>query len=78
MKRGNDGVWMIVIFGVLAMIVLVLLIGISVGGIGKGKDGFDQGFKAVTQDKDCDGIPDQMDTNSEDTSACDRQSDSDD
>ena len=78
MKRGNDAVWMVVIFGVLAAFVLFLLIGLSVGSIDKGKEGFNQGFDAVTQDKDCDGIPDQMDTDSSDTSKCDDDDDDDD
>ncbi len=78
MKRGNDAVWMIIIFGVLAVIILLLLIGFSVGSIGKGKDGFNQGFDAVTRDIDCDGIPDQMDTDTSDTSKCDRSSGDDD
>jgi len=77
MKRGNEAVWMVVIFGVLAAFVLFLLIGLSVGSIGKGKEGFNQGFDAVTQDKDCDGIPDQMDTDSSDTSKCDDDDDDD-
>lgn len=72
MKKGNEAIWMIVIFGVLAIVVLALLIGISVSGVGKGKEGFNKGFDVVTQDKDCDGIPDQMDTVDDGTSACSR------
>ena len=63
--RGQNGIWMVIIGGIIAVVVIFVVAQVITGGINKGGDAYESQFDAVGDlgDDDCDGdgIPDVID-----------------
>ena len=79
MNRGQNGIWMVIIAGIIAVVVIFVVLNIVTGGVSKGDDAFNQQFDntakyAGSDDIDCDGIPDAIDRTTDDRSKCSEES----